>query len=156
MPLIALYGEKALAELGDVPKKRPAEEQTLDKWFGTSAQKKAKADEAPAAPRVLPKAYQRVIVVLCFLHDAPALDPKSEQFPREIVANAGADVRLFRCSTVTQHALECRDMAAKLCARCARSGLQEANAVVRGSTAWCKNAVAAHCSIAMSWLMFTV
>lgn len=43
MPLMALYDDKALAHLQDVPKKRKSEEQTLDKWFGTTPpQKKSK------------------------------------------------------------------------------------------------------------------
>lgn len=37
-----------------------------------------------------------MIVILCFAYDSPVLDPKAEHFPRELVANAGTDVRTYR------------------------------------------------------------
>lgn len=86
MPLMTLYDDKALASLGDQPKKR--KEQTLDKWFGTTPPtKKAKPLEEPST-KPTPSHYDRVIILFCFMCDAPTLDPKATHFPRELVANA--------------------------------------------------------------------
>lgn len=81
-PLMALYDDKALSQLRDKPKaKRKTEEQTLDKWFGsTPPAKKAKADEPLKATL---KTFKRMVVILCFAYDSPVLDPKAEHFPRE-------------------------------------------------------------------------
>lgn len=88
--LMVLYDDKALAQLRDDPKKRKPEEQTLDKWFGsTPPPKKTKASEPPKS---LSNTYKRMVVILCFAYDSPLLDPKAEHFPRELVANAGAEV----------------------------------------------------------------
>lgn len=102
MPLIVLYDSEALSTLSDAPKKRQAT--TLDKWLQPA--KKARAEGEPDEPvykdingevkdAILQNKYSRVIVLLCFIYDAPILDPKGTHFPQQMVANAGRPVWFF-------------------------------------------------------------
>lgn len=103
MALISLYDDKALDELSEQPKKRKGAEQTLDRWFGTTPPAKM-AKPTPEEPTVTAKLSTiectRVVILLCFLYDAPLLDPSAERFPREVVANATSnnDVRVTHTS----------------------------------------------------------